>query len=114
MPSKQAKTSSTGSILTFGLYPSINKSSYDNMLQNYTTNRVPCPLLHNILLPVAVVLLGTFWFKLLFKLQTPTEKVKFSVAICVDTFSNCDGKRTRPQNRNQLYPSMYSSMYNFP
>lgn len=91
MPSKQARTPRTRSILTFGLYLSINMSSYDNVLQNITIC-IPCLLLHNMLLPVAAVLLGTFWFKLLFKLQTPTKKVKFGVAICVDTFSNCDGK----------------------
>lgn len=87
-----------------------------NMLQNYIANCIPCPLLHNIFLPVAMVLLETFLFKLLFKLQTPTEIIKFSTAICV----NCSvtvmekKKKKKPQNRNQLYPSMYSSMYNFP
>lgn len=96
MALKQAKTPGTRGILTFGLYLSISMSSCDNMVQNYITNCIPCPLLHNILLPVAAVLLGAFWFKLLFKLQTPTEKVKFSVAICVDTFSNCDGKKKQP------------------
>lgn len=80
---------------TFGLYLSINLSLYHNMLENYITNCIPCPLLHSILLPVATVLLGTFQLKLLFKLQIPTLKAKFSVAICVDMFSNCDGKKPK-------------------
>lgn len=100
---------------TSGLYISINIPLYHNMLENYITNCIPYPHLHSILLPVATVLLGTFWLKLLFKLQISTEKAKFSVAICVDMFSNCDGKNPKlPQNRNQLYLSMYSNMYYFP
>lgn len=43
MPSKQAKTSNTRNILSFGLYLSISMSLYDNILQNYIIKLHPVP-----------------------------------------------------------------------
>ena len=60
---------------------------------NKITSQSASPtFLHNIFLPVAVVLLVTFRSKLFFELQIPDRQIKFSGIICVHVFSKCAGK----------------------
>lgn len=75
-PQNKPKPPAQEAFLPFHLYFSTNMSSYDSIIFFKVTNCIPCPLLHSNLLLLAAFLLGAFWFKLLFKLQTATEKSK--------------------------------------